>query len=416
MTTEPLTCPYCNASIQFSAGLSPGQRIVCPRCGDSFPWRPAEAFTGQSAALLRETAITDSSPAARSTTPVLDPALRSPRSLGRFAAVVVAVMLLMAGIGLTFMLMTQQQRRAYDTSRPPRRPGKQRGFADVEEPALVNRVSPDKLEALRYLPSRVNVLVAARIPELQRSPVGQKLLRDPLKIAGSEHRLEELPAWVGLRLEEVDHLVFAVRIDETPPPIYLVLRTTHPFDEEQLRERLKDKRVAGGGKKKLYSFRLPHKDVRPFVWLADDHTLIVSLFEDDLLSLPDQPAEDLQRLPDAIRTVLRERREPVSPVWIIGHSSDWTKTLVGTLLSGKKKEERERLASLRTFAIWLVPDNSLEVKAVVQCEDAMAAQRLEEFFRTRRDPDPRFKTALDDSWLTMQFPGEPDFLSHLLKR
>jgi hypothetical protein len=417
MTSESLTCPYCNASIAVTPGLSAGQRIVCPRCGDTFPLRPADSFIAQQPSPTTETAITDrpiatSSPAFS----VLDPGLRSRRSLGWMAALVVGFMLLMAGGGLTFMLMTQQQRRAYDTSRPPRRPGKQRGVPEPDNPVVVASIAPDKLAALRYLPSGVNLLLAARIPELQANPIGVKILRDPLKFGDTEYRLQDLPEWVGLRLEDIDHLVFAASIDVLPPSLYLVCRTIQPYDEEQLRQRLKASKVPGGGKNKVYKFRLPRKDISPTVCFADDRTLIVALFEDKPLSLLAQPAEDLQRLPDAVRTMLQERREPVSPVWIAGHSADWTKTIVGNFLGGRKKDDLERLASLRTFAVWLVPDKSLEVKASVQAKDAMAAQRLDDYFRTLHGPDPQFKTALDGPWLTMQLQTEPDFLSRLLKR
>ncbi len=370
MTTETLTCPYCNASIGVSAGLSAGQRIVCPRCGDAFAPRPADAFTVKPPTAV-ETAITDkptttASPAA----PLPERSLRSRRSLGMVAALVIGVMLLMAGVGLTFMLTTQQQRRAYDTSRPPRRPGKQRGVTEPEPPPIVAAIAPDKLAALGYLPAGVNVLLGARVPELLASPVGVRILRDPVKLGDAEYRLADLPAWVGFRLEDIDHVVFAVRVDESLiPPFYLVLRTAQPYDEDQLRQRLKGTRVASPSKKKLYAFHALRQGMPLFAWFADERTVVLALFADQLESLPLQPVEDLRQFSEEMRIVLKERREPAAPAWIAGHSHDWSKTSAAMILNRMKKENLQKLIFLRSFGIWLVPDESLAVKCVFACKD-----------------------------------------------
>jgi len=419
MTTETLTCPYCNAAIGVSTGLSAGQRIVCPRCGDTFPLRPADAFTGQPMSpATAETAITNKPAVTASTAPPPELSLHSRRSTGLVAALVVGVMLLMAGGGLVFMLMTQQQRRAYDTSRPPRRPGKQRGVPETEPPLpVVASISPDKLPALGYLPSEVNFLFAVRIPELLASPTGVRIMREPIKIGERAYRLEELPAWLGLRLEDIDHLVFAARVDDSlPPPFYLVFRTAQPYDEEQMRQRLKGTRIGGPGKKTLYKFHPKRPDIQLYAWLADEHTVVLALFADQLERLANRPVEDLQQLPEEVRTVLKERREPVAPVWIVGHSRDWSKTRAALFLKWLKKEDQAKLAPLKTFGVWFVPDHSLAVKGVFACKDEAGARGLEEYFRSLRGPDPNFKTALDGPWLTLQFPASPDFVSRLLKR
>ncbi|HTU93532.1 MAG TPA: hypothetical protein VMF69_25860 [Gemmataceae bacterium] len=418
MTTETLTCPYCNAAIGVSAGLSAGQRILCPRCGDTFPLRPADAFTGQpTTPAATETAITNKPAATASIAPPPELSLRSRRSPGLVAALAVGVMLLMAGGALIFMLRTQAQRRGYDTSRPPRRPGRQRGVPEPDLPPVVASVAPDKLAALGYLPSDVNFLFAVRVPELLASPAGVRMARDPIKLGNKNYRLEELAAWLGFRLEDIDHLVFAARIDDALlPPFYLVFRTAQPYDEEQMRQRLKATRLASPGKKTLYAFHPPRPDIQLHAWFADERTVVLALFANQLEGLPRQPVDNLQQLSDEVRTVLTRRREPVAPVWIVGHSRDWSKTPAAMFLSGMKKEDQAKLAALRTFGIWLVPEDSLLVKGVFACKDEAGARGLEGYFRSLLGADGNFKTALDGPWLIVQFPTRPDFLSRVLKR
>jgi hypothetical protein len=406
-----LTCPYCNASLGIQAGWSAGQRIVCPRCGDSFPLRFSDSFTDrQPASLPTETGITTNAPAPEVSLP-------SRWSNRLVAGIVLGVMFLMAGGSLIFMLMTQEQRRAYDTNRPPRRPGKQRGVPlEDNVPPSVASVAPDKLAALGYLPSAVNFLFAARIPELLASPLGTNVLTTPIKLGETQFRLESLLAWLGLHLDEVDHLVFAARIDDAvPPPFYIVYRTNQPYDEEKLRQRLKGTHVPSSSRKTLYAFRIPQQDIQLNAWFADQRTVVLSLFADQLESLPSQPVEDLQQLPDELRTVLTQRREPVAPVWIAGHSRDWNKTWAALFLNRMKKEDAGKLASLRTFGIWIVPDDSLTIKGVFACKEEAGARGLEEYFRSLRGPDADFKTALDGIWLTLQFHTGPDFLTRMLK-
>jgi hypothetical protein len=416
MNSETLTCPYCNASLCLQADWSPGQRIVCPRCGDSFPLRFSDSFTDRprpsqtsEAAIKAEVPNAPAPPNTGVTLPS-----RWPNRL--IAGVVLGLMLLMAGGGLVFMLMTQEQRRSYDTSRPPRRPGRQPGVPEADSVPLVANVAPDKLAALGYLPSGVNFLFAARIPELLATPIGTQVLRDPIQLGEWPFRLDNLPKWLGFQLEEIDHLVFAAEVtDALLPPFYLVFRTVQPYDEVQLRQRLKCTSLASPGKKKLYAFHLPKQDLQLKAWFADERTVVLTVYA-DLVPLPSQPIEDLGQLPDELRTVLKQRRELVAPVWLAGHSRDWSKTSAAIVLNRMKKEELRKLAPLRTFGVWIVPENSLEVKGVFACKDDAGARSLEEYFRSLRGPDSNFRAALDGPWLSLQFQTGPDFLARVLKR
>jgi hypothetical protein len=415
MNSETLTCPYCNASLSPQAHWTAGQRIVCPRCGDSFPLRFGNLFTDRPPPQPSETAIKADRPNVSSAV-VPYVSLRSRRSNRLIAGAVLGLMLLMAVGGLTFMLMTQEQRRAYDTSRPPRRPGRQPGVPETDTVPPVANVAPDKLAALGYLPSGINFLFAARIPELVATPIGTQVLRDPIKLGDWPFRLDNLPKWLGFRVEDIDHFVFGADItDALLPPFYIVFRTVQPYDEEQLRQRLKCTSLASPSKKRLYTFAMPKQDISLKAWFADDRTVVLALYA-DLESLPSSPVEDLRQLPEELRTVLKQRREPVAPVWIAGHSRDWSKTSASMFLNQMKKEDLRKLAPLQTFGVWIVPDSSLAVKGAFACKDEAGARGLEEYFRALRGPDANFKTAVDGPWLTLQLQTGPDFLAHVLKR
>jgi hypothetical protein len=419
MTTQTLTCPYCNASLGIKAGWSAGQRIVCPRCGDSFPLRLNDSFTDRPR---------PSQPVQTGNTAELPKKEEVPLpwrwSNRLIAGVVLSVMVLMAGGGLVFMLLTQEQRRGYDTSRPPRRPGKQRSVPEVEDVPRVINIAPDKLAALGYLPAGVNFLLAARVPELLASPLGMQVLHDPIWQGETSFRLENLPQWLGFRLQDIDHVVFAARVDDAvPPPFFVVVRTTKPYDEEKLRQHLKGTSVPSPSKKKLYSFRVPQQDIPLNAWFADAHTVVLALLADQLERLSSQPIADLRQLPEELRTLLKQRREPVAPVWVAGHSRDWRKTWAALFLNRMKKQELEKLASLRTFGIFLVPtlreetqEESLIVKGAFACKDESGARKLDEYLRALRGPDDNFKTTLDGPWLTLQLQTNSDFLARILKR
>lgn len=416
MTSETLTCPYCNASLAPPTDVLAGQRIVCPRCGDAFPLRPTDAILSQGPT-LSATGMTNKPATMASGTPP-NPAisLASRRSNGLIAGLVIGLMLLMAGGGLAFMLMTQAQRRAQDTSRPPRRPGKQRGVPEPSGLPVVVSIPPDKLEALGYLPSDVNFLVAARIPELLANPVGAQLLRESFKIGGAEHRLSELPEAIGFARDDIDHLVLGVRVEkDILPPYYLVIRTAQPYDAEQLRQRLQGKRVASASKKKMFAFRPPRLNLTMNIWCADEHTVVWALFGDQLEALPNRPVADLQQFSQELRTVLKERREAVTPLWLAGHSSDWSKTFAATFLTQMKKKDWDKLSPMRTFGVWFVPETSLAIRGVFACKDEAGAHGLDEYVHSLRRADANLKTAQDGPWLTVQFQAGPDFLARLMK-
>src|SRR5581483_7216432 len=106
MTSNPVTCPYCNSLVTVTPGMTRGQRLPCARCGESFT-------------LTSEPATTDISD--QSAAPALDgepgsPANRWPlkkpvQANRRTLLILLGVMAFMAVGALAYALHTQQFRR-----------------------------------------------------------------------------------------------------------------------------------------------------------------------------------------------------------------------------------------------------------------------------------------------------------------
>jgi hypothetical protein len=411
MNDEPLTCPYCNAAVPLRPGTAVGERVVCPRCGDTFTVRPGSAAITEAHAV---TGVTAAPPVLQRATDVQAPARRSNRLV---AFLVLGVMVVMATAGLTFALLTQKDRRAHDsglTRRPKRSPVAEE---PPDNPAL-SAVPPDRLAALGYLPVGTSLIAAARIPELAATPTGQELLESRIGSGGAEVLLSELAQLGGLKLDQVDHLALGIKLDAAfPPPSVLVIRTLAPYDSAALARSLQARSAGGSARKRTYLFEFPGRSLPLVVWFADDRTLVVALLLSHLKAVPTSPYSDLSQLPEEVRSVLKERRDPGSPLWAVGHARDWSKTAARPLLARLKKQDSERLSAVRTFAAWLDLSNPITVKLDLQCDDGAAARSLEEsFVGPLRARAPSLQAARDGPWLTVQFQTDPEAVRQMLHR
>src|SRR4051794_454420 len=104
MTSNPVSCPYCNAYVTVPAGTAAGQRVSCPRCGEAFAYRGAAVGKGTPAtpasAAYAASPDTGSQPSFAGASYVTQPRW-SNRAI---AFLVLGVMVLMAVGGLTFAL------------------------------------------------------------------------------------------------------------------------------------------------------------------------------------------------------------------------------------------------------------------------------------------------------------------------
>jgi hypothetical protein len=178
MSTDLLTCPYCNAEVPTGAH----GKMACPRCGEMLTL--PEGFAGEDAPSALQ------APGALPSPPIALPVERK-RANRLVAGIVLGVMVLMGATGLTYALMTVQVRRDHDRSLP-RQSRKvfdllRKGPAEPTE-----TVAPGRLAALGYLPADTGIVAAIQVEELLASPAGKDLRSRGLKVAGVELKLDDV--------------------------------------------------------------------------------------------------------------------------------------------------------------------------------------------------------------------------------
>jgi hypothetical protein len=409
MNGEPLTCPYCNATVSLSPGAAAGQRVVCPRCGDTFTLRPGSPGIVEVPAV---TGVTTAPAPARLDVDVRAPSRRSNRTI---AAVIVAGMVLLAGGALVYMVRTQDIRRAHDTGGFSRRPKPSPVPGEPgERPPEV--VPPDRWAALGYLPKGTSLVAGARLPELRATKAGRDLLDAPLALGHSEFRLSEVARLGELNLEQIDHLVLGVRIEELLPSVVLVLHTTGPVDREALVKSLRGRRAVGA-RPETYEFTLPDRNLTLALWFADDRTLVIVGLQPHLEGVPGTPAADLALLPDEVRDVLRQRRDPGSALWAVGHADDWSKTLARPLVERLEKQGLTKMSGVRTFGAWLNLADPVAARLDLGCKDDETARSLEgSFLAMNKGGGAPVKAAREGDWLSVQLGTDPEAVRRLLRR
>jgi hypothetical protein len=406
MNAAPLACPYCNASVTVAPGTAAGRRVSCPRCGDAFTL--LQSVPGETEAGIRQT-------------PELPPVdlgrvvLPPRRSNARVLVLILAVMAGMAAVALGFALKTQPDRRANDAgiTRKARRAPQ----PAPEEPVPA-ATAPDKLEALGYLPPDTAVIVGAHVADLLATPAGRPLLQAADQPGKMDLKIAEWIGWMGLRLEDVDHLVAGLAPDSglvlLPFRFRVVARTREAFDLEQLRVRLNGQRAAGFGNKGIFRYSAPGGKLPLAMYCPDNHTVVIALLDAHLASVPATPVVGLAQFREEVRTVLRERREPGSQLWAAGHVENGNTMGLNRLLQKLPKEERDLLAQVRTFGVWVQFDGGVMVKASLHFQDAARARALDELLHAPERARLNLKTAVDGPWVSVQLRTDLAAIQHAL--
>ncbi len=432
MPSDVLSCPYCNTPAKPPAGARPGQRIPCPRCGESFPYRGSDD-TG---------AVTASSPPPAPPPPPVPARRFSNAAVGRF---VLGGMAVMALLGLAYALSTQGLRREYDVHLPkskaitipvlvviplmlyvagliaawfwgwdrrdrgattPPRPRRIAGLiglsalvlvvvelalvvmhartprpAELEGPPPVHAVPPAELAALGYLPQDTDLILAVHVAELLDDPVGHDLM---VHLGNESINLQSVENWSGLKVADIDHAVLGLSLtNDLPVHFTLVVRARRAIDRQKVREKLKAKPQRELDGRTVYPFVM-QTDLPVFskldanLWFADEHTLVVAKrFADGAEHvIPVTPRTGLDHLRPALRHIIAERMGPSTRAWAAARLPDET-DLFPPLRIVLLNRDNEPLKKLKTFGIWVTTGGEgATMRGAFDCIDEDGAKAL----------------------------------------
>jgi hypothetical protein len=325
------------------------------------------------------------------------------RANRRLAAVVLGVMLLMAGIGLAYALQTEAFRRANDkglVKRPSRRQPAQPADTD---PGPAKILAPARLAGLGYLLPGTTAVAGIHVQELLATQTGRKFLETKWKVGPFAFRLTDLKKWTGLSLDEIDHAVLGSKADEPfPPPTVVVLRTRGPLDLEKIRIAL-DARPKGGGNRKWYAYKAAGSSLSLVLWHFDDRTLLIALLPKHFKDVPPKPVEDLSSLAAPTKTILEERIGLGTSLWLAGHSEDWTNGALGLLTDQFPKADLATAKSVRAVALWAEAAKAPIVQGAISCNNTDATKRLGAFYVPKwKKSWPGLTVVQESEWLSLQ--------------
>jgi hypothetical protein len=195
-------------------------------------------------------------------------------------------------------------------------------------------------------------------------------------------RLEQL---TGLKLEDVDHIVIGLKMEEADlPHLYVVVRTRSPYDEEKVREKLKAKRVNGLSGKRVYRITLEQTQPGGALWCAGDRTLVFALQPKDLAELPAKPSSGVDRFAPELQKHLTSPYLAVGTrAWIVGASSRWDEILGLLQLVGLPEADWQGLSQVRAFVGQIHFGPGFEAFLLAECADAAGALKFANYLAAK---------------------------------
>jgi hypothetical protein len=444
MTPEPLTCPYCNARVPPPGPGEARGRGVCPRCGETFPYRPADTAIAAGA----PPAIPSPGPAANGTAPAPQLLRASPShvavqlavssalvvlaslvlrfvfpesgttrtafpfmfllgSVGAVAAAwlwyfrerrsnaatalfLVGNMVFVALLVLPYALLTTGFRRSHD---PPRKADLDPAGPGQDGKSRAGQ-APGELAALGYLPADSNLLVGVHVAELGRDKAGKAFLEQPAWVP-MEAALAQVERWTGLKKDVIDHVALGAQTEAFPfVRLTAVVRTNRPYDPRSFQVLLEKSKPMPHEGRLLYPLQLP-LGAHGALWCVGDRTLVLTLwaepspFEALKKSLPLKPRQGSEGLRPALRDCLEKRLPRGTWVWAAGESVP-AEVLAAVLpLTREGKAVPEPLKRVRVFSAGLhFPAGAKEValSGELECADPKAAEALQRLLESREVP------------------------------
>jgi hypothetical protein len=356
--------------------------------------------------------------------------LQKRRTNRAIAGFVLANMLMVALVILSFALATTEFRRANDPKKP--------GPAPEPSPAETGPVVPAQLAGLGYLPQDCNLVAGIHVAELAALPVGKQLLarqqpgegeRPPWLLDQGVGRVE---AMTGLPAAELDHLVFGLRVDTGLPHVTMVVRTRQPYEAAKVaqalatfaRARVVPVKYLG---KDLYQFKTPPLGAG-MLFCADDRTLVLvfrvdALTERDKRQFDEQPRRGAKGPPEPVRPIVEKRLQAGTQVWWAAADLERPEVTVMLLPLGQKDAEVAKLmGNVRALTGGLRLQKDAAIIGSLQCHDGDTARRLTVLLEQQSlaglgaakvfGPPPDGS----DTWLTFQLQGSPQAVAGALRQ
>lgn len=467
MSLPTTTCSYCNAIVCLPRDAVPGQRVPCPRCGESFPYLAGQAWRDS---------VEPASPDIGDNVP-----LSGGLSNRALALVVLAAMVGMALLTLFAALQTVGVRRAHDlgiakqqevtmplllklagnlwviglvlilfgiwrksrsaamspprwlwgslavvlaagaffafVSGPIRHRSSQAGNSGGAVP-LTQPLAPTQFETLAHLPSDSNVLAAIHVREMSRNFSGKSLHGFYFRVGTLEINSDHIEKSIGLKWEEIEELALALKTDGmlVPRPT-LVIRSVRPFNASDLLKKLRATRIPEATRKDTYRFQWGESSFKPALWCPPEGmTLVIALTPADLEIILTSGGAGIARFASPLQTMLRERMNVPAPFWAVASSDQWDKSVLTELLAGLPQQEREMLFKVRALGIWLQFNGDVTVNAAAQCADESVSAAFRTYLAGCGKPllhDVR--TVQDGNWVAAQAHGALEGIMEILQ-
>jgi hypothetical protein len=451
MASPSLSCPYCNAILTENEVRSSRGRALCPRCGETFPLPAGQQLNSNTVAgqELPDRSSVTTQPSRFSNRTIAfsiltfmgllaagffwyawetqevrrehDSSLPKSQSITIPIGIAIAcniyiVALIFAMVkpqnrpgavrltillaGITTIIVTVALMRVHiRVSSDPN------AAEDIYVPPIVHSVRPAELSGLSYLPDDTNVIVVFNIGELMETPAGREFLSGnspspiPLSPEGSAPgprvgdgggfwNWQRLQEWTGISLNEIDHVIIGLKVDNNLlPRLIVVIETNRPLSAARVKERLR----AG---------KVPDKEAYLF---PSDRVVILGLTKNDLQSVSAQRKEGIGHLSLPLQQTLKERIPRGDQVWAVGQSDDWQKTPALAFLAALPKEDRAVIQRIQTFAIAVRVEQRENLGAAFRCSDESAAKAFERWLRQQKPEEmEEMKISQQDDWVSLQ--------------
>ncbi|MCI0739542.1 MAG: hypothetical protein L0Y72_10895 [Gemmataceae bacterium] len=384
-TTPIFACPYCNAQIAAENLERRGEKLVCPRCGEPLP--------------LSET-DTPVRPPAPDTPPSMPSSQSMAKENRRTLLALLGIMTLLAAVGLTFALLTVDERRKHDY---PVKKSKQ------EQMVLA---PTGELAGLGYLPAGSNLVIAVNVESVRANPKTRALLEPSPPLL--DFLLEKVDKHSKLKIEEIDHVVLGAELRDKLPQIVVVARTRAPYNREALADELKPAKAVSHLDRPLFAFT-----TRPgegYLWCADERTLIWlwrldAVKKEDLAELPQPPRQGEGAAPPSVKAVVADRVNKHSLVWAAGNLEDAVVLQEMLRLGGKDTLWKE----IKAFGLSLLHQDDFALVAHFFTGNAkstpLVRKQLEEWKMplaksVKVESPPPEVTEAAAQWVTLQVRGD----------